>query len=516
MPVYPPQPFSKKDINMFVSVQASCNAKIALTNALYDNAKSVAKIRNIFTSMPWPNLSWHVTTKLIAKKNPTAVPTIPYPELSSLAFLQYTSGSTAAPKGVMLSHGNLAHNLACIIQALEAGEEAVVVGWLPQYHDMGLIGSLMGIAYCGGSGYYMSPIEFIKRPPFWIESISKYKATHIQAPNFAYKLTVRKFKAAMEKPSYSQDHQDLNLSSVKHIFNAAEPIDLDAIDLFNETFKPYGLDPNAMSAGYGLAEHTVFVCDSGKERLLVNKEKLEKNNTVEIMSERGVNAMYLAGCGDPSRLEGSDIVVRIVDPDSLAPLKDGDVGEIWVTSPSKASGYFGLEEKSMQDLRAKLATEDESLAGLEWLRTGDLGFMYKGELFICGRIKDLVIIRGRNHFPQDIEATVEGAHKNMRPGCSAAFTVQHPISGAETLVVVAELDGKDKVQYDEVVANIKRGIAKDHGLNPYSIVLIKAKTINKTTSGKIRRHAVRKSFLEGILKEEYHWEVRALSKSFQS
>ena len=507
VPVYPPHPFSKKDINMFVSVQSSCKATLALTNSFYDNAKSVAKIRNMFTTMPWPNLTWHVTNKLVSKKGAATVEAIPYPEPSTLAFLQYTSGSTSAPKGVMLTHANLAHNLSSIIQALEAGDDSIVVGWLPQYHDMGLIGSLMGIAYCGGSGYYMSPIEFIKRPPFWIESMSKYRATHVQAPNFAYKLTVRKFKAALEKPTYKPD---LDLSSVKHIFNAAEPIDLDAIDLFNTTFKPYGLDEQAMSPGYGLAEHTVYVCDKGKERLIVNKESLEKNNVVEVVDERNEKSMYLAGCGDPSRLSGSNITVRIVDPDKLTEIEEGHVGEIWVTSPSKAIGYFGLETKTKEDLKAKIVSEDTSLTDLEWLRTGDLGFMYKGELFICGRIKDLVIIRGRNHFPQDIETTVEEAHKNIRPGCTAAFTILHPKGGAESLVVVAELDGKNKVQYDEVVANIKRGIAKDHGLNPYAVVLIKLKTINKTTSGKIRRHAVRKSFLEGTLKEEYHYEVRQL------
>ena len=329
------------------------------------------------------------------------------------------------------------------------------------------------------------------------------KATHIQAPNFAYKLTLRKLNDAIERKNYKPDY---DLSSVRHIFNAAEPIDLKAIDEFNSTLAEYGLSPDAMSPGYGLAEHTVYVCDRGRQRLNVSKSQIEQEYIVSTVDDSSTDSMPLAGCGNPHRLKDSGIRLRIVEPEKMVVLEDDHVGEVWISSPSKSDGYFGLKAKSEAELRARLNTEDGELASLEWLRTGDLGFMHEEELFICGRIKDLVIIRGRNHFPQDIEKSVEGAHEHLRPGCSAAFTIAHPVQGAEVLVVVAELDGKVKVEPDEVVSKIRGTVTKDHSVELFAVALIKPRTINKTTSGKIRRHAVKGSFLGNQLQEEYRWQ----------
>mmetsp|Transcript_17948 Transcript_17948/g.22022 ORF Transcript_17948/g.22022 Transcript_17948/m.22022 type:complete len:767 (-) Transcript_17948:1146-3446(-) len=524
VPVYPPHPNRKKDMNMFVSVQSSCGANVVLTNSEYSYAKRIAALSSVFNktspSKQWPEMRWLITNKVKSKGELSGkaakLLVAANPKLSDLAFLQYTSGSTAAPKGVMLTHKNLACNLTAIINALEATDDTVVVSWLPQYHDMGLIGSYLGVAYCGGSGYYMSPFSFIKSPPLWIESVSKYGATHVQAPNFAYKLTVRKWNEMLSKDNKNAKKgisATLDLSKLRHIFNAAEPVDVNAIDLFNDTFGEYGLRPEAMSPGYGLAENTVYVCDSGKGRLSVDKDILEGENRVVLVdvNAENKNVSLLAGCGNPHRQPENGIHVCIVDQDTLESVKEDIVGEIWVASTSKSDGYYGLKEKSQEELHAKLKTEDESLSKLEWLRTGDLGFMHDGELYICGRIKDLVIIRGRNHFPQDLEFTVENSdYDKLRPGCSASFTIAHPVSGEEVLVVVAEVRNKD-MDYNEVIINIRKAIFSDHGLVPFSIVLVEQGTINKTTSGKIKRHGVALSFKNKDLREKYRWESGRLT-----
>lgn len=293
---------------------------------------------------------------------------------------------------------------------MEAGDDTIVVSWLPQYHDMGLIGSFLSCMYCGGSGYYMSPITFIKNPPLWLQLISKYHATHIQAPNFAYLLTARKF---------TQNIENLDLSSLRHMFNAAEPITEMAINRFLEVTSKYGVKPEAMKPGYGLAEHVVYVCDGGKQKLKVNKQILETTNTVEIVKEEDENKIpftLVMGCGKPNKNPSIDL--RIVDINLLQTLPEDKVGEVWINSPSKADGYYNLEELSKEDFHSKL-NEKESA---EYLRTGDLGFIHNEELFICGRKKDLIIIRGRNHYPQDLEHTVEN-NSNIRGGCVAAFSV---------------------------------------------------------------------------------------------
>jgi len=503
VPVYPPRPGLAKDVNMFIGVQKSSGASVALTNSYYDFAKRSTAIKQklLGGKLSWPTLRWVVTDSKVPKGSALgSVKT----SGDRLAFLQYTSGSTAAPKGVMVSHGNLTHNLSCIVDALEAGKETVVVSWLPQYHDMGLIGSHMGAIYCGGTAIFMSPISFIKNPALWIEMISKYQATHIQAPNFAYKLVVRKWNASTRKP--------VDLSSVVHIFNAAEPIDGAAIDLFNSTFGPFGLKPSAMSPGYGLAEHTVYVCDKGKQRIVVDKLVLETDNRV-VVSEGSFDrskVQEIVGCGFPHR-KATGIQVRIVDPNTCVALEEDVVGEIWVDSPSKAQGYYKLDEKTNEDFHGKIRSgTDEEALERSWLRTGDLGFFHNDELFICGRSKDLIIIRGRNHFPQDIEQSVEQTNDLVRPGCVAAFTVkpEKNKSSAELLVIVAEL--RSNTDESEAISQaIRKRITNEHGISPYMVVLIKERSIPKTTSGKISRFRVRQALEGGSLDELFRWTMES-------
>eukprot|EP00551_Chaetoceros_affinis_P009322 CAMPEP_0203663112 /NCGR_PEP_ID=MMETSP0090-20130426/827_1 /ASSEMBLY_ACC=CAM_ASM_001088 /TAXON_ID=426623 /ORGANISM="Chaetoceros affinis, Strain CCMP159" /LENGTH=772 /DNA_ID=CAMNT_0050525981 /DNA_START=142 /DNA_END=2460 /DNA_ORIENTATION=- len=519
VPVFPPHPTRKDTLLMFSTITASCDAKYALTNTSYNNAKNASALKDTFLSLgrstsPWPeNLTWIVTDKLSSspvtkKKSSPPLSTI-NPQPTDLAFLQYTSGSTSEPKGVMISHNNLADNLTKITNELKANDQTIVASWLPQYHDMGLIGSYLGILYCGGSGFYMSPLTFLQRPVMWIEAISRFHATHIQAPNFAFKLTSRKFNAS----KYSK--ASLDLSSLKHIINAAEPVTEESINAFNKAFVPFGLKKEVMFPTYGLAEHTVFVCSGGKQKLSVSKRALEVDGVVIEVDKNGSEntpsiddsaVSRMIGCGYPSE---QNVDVKIVSTETLEMLGEDKVGEIWILSDSKAQGYYKKPEISKSEFYAEIGGgTGGSDPSKGYLRTGDLGFMHNNELFVCGRLKDLIIIGGRNYYPQDIEATVESANPMIRPGCSAAFTID-PISGGdERVAVVLELretpPAEDRETICDKMVDVLRGkITQEHSLSVSNIVLLVPKTVPKTSSGKISRARCRKGFLENSLKVIY-------------
>jgi acyl-CoA synthetase (AMP-forming)/AMP-acid ligase II len=402
----------------------------------------------------WPeNLAWISIDKIPSHKKNVPSPSLPVLDPSDLAFLQFTSGSTSAPKGVMISHSNLADNLSKITSELGADGNTVVVSWLPQYHDMGLIGSYLGVLYCGGSGFYISPLTYLQRPALWIEAISLYKGTHLQAPNFAFKLTARKFDPSKYGGGAHGQGPKIDLSSVKHIINAAEPVTEDGIDAFCSVFCPLGLNKNVIYPTYGLAEHTVFVCSGGTQRLTVSKQALEVDGVVkEIGTSAGLNldaqeTSRLIGCGYPAK---QNVDVQIVSTETFEALEQDRVGEIWIRSGSKAAGYYQKPFETRRDFCAVIGdttAQSEDANGTDaavdasggYLRSGDLGFLHNDELFICGRIKDLIIVGGRNYYPQDIEATAEASDSRIRPGCSAAFTVD-PISGEdEHVALVFEL-----------------------------------------------------------------------------
>lgn len=294
VPVFPPDPRKqKKDLHHFISIQSSSGSNVVLSHTLYNTAKKLAAIKNIFSSKDqgWPDLRWISVDSVISKaksatkaspKLAASISSLPAIQASDIAFLQYTSGSTSDPKGVMISHGNLAHNELLIARELKTTPETVCVSWLPQYHDMGLIGSYLGCLYCGGRGYYLSPISFLKNPVQWVKSMSDFKATHTQAPNFAYALVTRKY---LELSSSTAASLKLNLCSLQHMINAAEPVDDQALQMFLDTFQPLGLPGNVVVPTYGLAEHTVFVCSGGLQRLRVKKESLEGRRVVVLNGE---------------------------------------------------------------------------------------------------------------------------------------------------------------------------------------------------------------------------------------
>merc|ERR1711871_612198 len=349
---------------------------------------------------------------------------------------------------------------------------------------------------------------------------SKFKATHTQAPNFAYALATRKFKEGR------RGHEGLNLSAMKHMINAAEPADAVAIDDFYTTFGVFGLPRDVVIPTYGLAEHTVFVCSGGKQQLVVRKAGIEARN-VEIVSDdaKGYMASHggekhlteqgfqcIVGCGYPKAID--DVDLRIVDTESTQVLPDDRIGEIWIHSPSKAQGYFGKPDLTLEEFKAT-PSSGEAKSPEGYLKTGDLGFLHCGELFICGRSKDLIIVRGSNHYPQDIERTVEKADPRLRPGCSAAFSLtgNQSRNGQHTESVIYVAEVKDQSgqalpmeELAQIVKDLRKIVAADHGVAFSNVCLLRQKSVPKTTSGKIARSWCRKAFLEGKLDILYRWD----------
>ncbi|HEX6861479.1 MAG TPA: fatty acyl-AMP ligase, partial [Thermoanaerobaculia bacterium] len=386
------------------------------------------------------------------------------PGTEALAFLQYTSGSTADPKGVRVSHGNLLHNEELIRQAFGQSEESVIVGWLPLYHDMGLIGNVLQPLYVGARCILMSPLAFLQQPARWLYAISRYRATTSGGPNFAYDLCAKKALSARE---------ELDLSSWKVAYNGAEPVRAATLDRFAAAFAPCGFRREAFYPCYGLAEATLFVTGGAPGEAPV----------VERFEERS-----LVGCG---RVRGGQ-TVAVVDPETGVPAAPDQVGEIWIAGPSVAGGYWGKPEETERDFAAHLATGEGP-----FLRTGDLGFLRAGELFVAGRLKDLLILRGRNHYPQDLELTAESSHPALRPGGSAAFAAE--IAGEESAILVAEVERRAAAPAGEVAAAIRRAIASEHEVQVREVVLIQAGTLPKTSSGKVQRGACRAAWLAGGL-----------------
>jgi acyl-CoA synthetase (AMP-forming)/AMP-acid ligase II/acyl carrier protein len=414
---------------------------------------------------------------------------------STLAFLQYTSGSTGTPKGVMVSHGNVLHNLELIHKCFGHTPNSRGVIWLPLYHDMGLIGGILQPIYGGFPVTLMSPVAFLQKPFRWLEAISRYKATTSGGPNFAYDMCVNKITP--------EQRASLDLSSWEVAFNGAEPIRADTLETFIATFEPYGFHRKAFYPCYGMAETTLLVSGGLKTAtpvvLTVQGSAIERNRVVESVGEQE-GAKKIVGCGKV----WLDQKIVIVDPEKLTQCPPDKIGEIWFSSPSVAQGYWNRTEETKQTFHAYLADTGEG----PFLRTGDLGFFQGSELFLTGRLKDLIIIRGTNHYPQDIELTVEQSHPALRPGCSAAFTVE--VDGVERLVIAQEVERSylRHLNTDEVIGAIRRSVSEQHDLQVYAVSLLKTATIPKTSSGKIQRHACRAGFLDGNLDVVGKWIIK--------
>jgi acyl-CoA synthetase (AMP-forming)/AMP-acid ligase II len=410
----------------------------------------------------------------------------------ALALLQYTSGATSEPRGVMLTHDHLLSNSERIYDSFGvlAGDRVVI--WLPPYHDMGLIGGVMQPVYGGMPTVLMSPITFLRHPIVWLREMSRTRGTTTGAPNFAYDLCVRRTRP--------EEREGLDLSDWEIAFTGAEPVNAQTIEDFSRTFAPYGFRREAFYPCYGLAEATLLVSGSkrmaGPKSVSVDRERLEREGIVEVATGDS-RAREVVGCGTtPS---GHRVV--IVDPSSLRTCRDGQVGEIWFSGPSVAAGYWRRPQETEWTFGAVTSDTGEG----PFLRTGDLGFMRDGELFVTGRLKEVMIINGRNYYPVDIERACETSVTSLRPHCGAVFGVPDE-SGREGLVIVYEVAGDDADEHAAALDAVRRAVSMDTNVTPEAVVLVEPRTIPKTSSGKVQRLLCREQFLSNQLSELARWE----------
>jgi len=429
-----------------------------------------------------PTVRWLITDRLVWDEYATGVDK-PVVTDDDVAFLQYTSGSTTAPRGVVVTHANLMHNLAAIRDSgFWQSSDMGSVSWLPPYHDMGLIGAILAPLYVGSPVTLMSPIAFIQRPRRWLQALSRYGGAVSGGPNFAYDLCVRKVS-----PKQSDD---LDLSDWRVAFSGAEPVNPRTIREFTARFAPCGFAPDAFKPCYGLAESTLLVSVNARPAppriRSFQRSALERHRAAPCADDAD-GARALVSCGQPV----TETV--IVDPRSSRPCVPGEVGEIWVAGASVARGYWNQPAETERTFCAALAPP----AGGRFLRTGDLGFVLEGELFVTGRLKDLIIIDGANHYPQDIERTVGTSHPDLAPTDCAAFSVD--ADGAEALVVVAGIPPSSRIAAPDLDRAIRAAVSEYHDLRIYDLLLVQRGAIPKTPSGKIRRHACRAAYLERTL-----------------
>jgi acyl-CoA synthetase (AMP-forming)/AMP-acid ligase II/acyl carrier protein len=474
VPAYPPRP--NRSLNRLLSLVMDAGATVVLTTP---------EILTRLDQVPLQGL------KGLAEEDwgEGELPEVP---LGNLAFLQYTSGSTDAPKGVMVSHGNLLHNLAAIQERFGYSAESRGVIWLPPYHDMGLIGGVLQPLYGGFPVVLMSPLMFIQSPVRWLRAIARYGATTSGGPSFAYEQCVRKVKQAQVT--------DLDLSGWQVAFNGAEPIQAEILDQFAELLKPCGFRREAFFPCYGMAEATLMMAGKGKgmpgvvKRL--QKSALERHEAIAA-EEDETDCFQVVSCGQGL----SDQALRIVNSETLEVLPDGQVGEIWVAGASVALGYWHREEKTGKAFGITLPNDK----GNSFLRTGDLGFLDGDELFVTGRLKDLLIIRGKNYYPQDIEKIVKNCHSSVSLNFGVAFTVE--VDGGEQLVVMQEVNRSalNNLEGDKVVGSIRQAISEHYDLQVCDILLLKPGKIPRTSSGKIQRSVCRMSFVAGTVEGIWRW-----------
>ncbi|HEX4417758.1 MAG TPA: fatty acyl-AMP ligase [Kofleriaceae bacterium] len=404
----------------------------------------------------------------------------PTPRATDVAFLQYTSGSTGAPKGVIVTHRNLMANSAMMQDAFQLDAGQVYVSWLPLFHDMGLMGMVQGV-YAGAHEVILSPLEFIARPFRWLEAIATYRASVSGGPNFAYELCAARIADG--------DLRALDLSSWRRAFNGSEPVQAETLERFTRRFEACGFRHQAHYPCYGLAEATLFVSGAARPRDPVMRT-LSKAAIAEGAlrdATDAADAKRLVGCGQAF----GDEVIAIVHPEQRTRLPDGQLGEIWVSSEAVAAGYWRNAPATVETFEAVLADEPD---GRCYLRTGDLGLIEAGELYVAGRIKDLIIVRGQNYYPQDIEVVAQQSHPALVAGAGAAF------EAGDGVVLVQELRRTSSgPSVAEVTAAIKQAVVEALGLELSQVVLVPTRGVPRTSSGKIQRRRTRQLYLDRTL-----------------
>ncbi|WP_191487058.1 fatty acyl-AMP ligase [Pseudomonas sp. FEN] len=470
-----PQPNKRRSQRTLQGIIDDCSPRLVITHKALDNS---------FQDQHKPEtLSWIEMDALMDDQLPAGGPDYPVLDDQDLAFIQYTSGSTSSPKGVMVTHANIIANQTMIRQAFGHDEMSCVVGWVPHYHDQGLIGNILQPMFVGATSILMSPVTFMRWPLRWLQAISLYQAHSSGGPNFAFEACI----AALER----KPHVALDLSTWKIAFNGAEPVRHETLNRFQAAFARFGLQREAIYPCYGLAECTLQATGGVKGEapvmLSVNTQALCYGNI--LLSDSG-SCQTLVSSG--RALPGTQIsIVEPLTGKACAPL---EVGEVWIAGPHIAKGYWNQPALTL-DVFANGLSDDIQRS---YLRTGDLGFIHQGELYITGRIKDTIVIRGKNYYPHDIEHSVFTAHDSLEHSACAAFSV---IGTEEKLIVVQEVRRawRKKIVLDEVVSMIRQAVVLNNEVTPHDIVLLMPGKLLKTSSGKVMRHAIRSQYLDNTL-----------------
>ena len=487
VPVPVPNPRSKNPLSGILKTAGACSASTVLTSQ-----QLVAMAATMGFELP-------VCLRAVDERVGTDWAG-PRTEMNDVAYLQFTSGSTGHPRGVAVSHSNAVSNLRVMGQMLRLRSTKPALVWAPHYHDLCLVGHVLGPVYYGYESTLMSPMEFLLKPVRWLRAMSHYKIANTACPNFGYEYSARRIKL--------EDCEGLDLSNWLVAGNGGEPVLQQTMEVFIKKFGPYGFRPQTFMPTYGMAESVLFVSgmkplSQAPKVLTLSSTDLE-THTVRVLTDSEPGGRNVVSCGSP----GSGHRVIAVDPVTLTKSNPNQVGELWVQGPSVPNGYWGLPEESAATFEGRLADTNEG----PFLRTGDLGFVVDGEIYLTGRLKDLIIIAGRNHYPSDIELTVQRSGAPVRLG--ACVAISERIKGVEKLVIIAEVDERrlpadarsestGAKSMDEfwasAVKTVQGAVSEGHGLSVQSIVFVEPRSLEKTSSGKPRRRHYKKLFLRGDL-----------------
>ncbi len=487
VPVPLPNPRSKNPLGRILNTAKACGASTVLTDS-----QLAEMVAGMGAELP---VSLRAVTDRVAKDWDG-----PRIEMNEVAYLQFTSGSTGHPKGVAVRHTNAVSNIRVMGQMLRLKATNPAMVWAPHYHDLCLVGHVLGPVYYGYESTLMSPMEFLRKPVRWLRTMSHYKIANTACPNFGYEYSARRISP--------EECEGIDLSHWLVAGNGGEPVLQQTMDVFTRKFEPYGFRPQTFMPCYGMAESVLFVAGlkslSQPPKVLTMGAKDLETHTVRVVADNEPGGRNVVSCGSP----GSDHRVIAVDPATFTQSDPDKVGELWVQGPSVPGAYWGLPEESAATFEGRLVDKDEGT----FLRTGDLGFVEDGEVYVTGRLKDMIIIAGRNHYPGDIELTVQRSGAPVRMGACAA--ISESIDGVEHLVIIAEVDerrlpanGQSGGQEAESVngfwasaaKTVQGAASKGHGLSVRSVVFVEPRSLEKTSSGKPRRGYYKKLYQEGEL-----------------